>query len=101
MNSKKQNFNSTKSLSRRFIVSGKVQGVFFRASTRKQAEQNNLTGFAKNLQNGDVEVLLQGDDEAIALVAKWLQQGPSHASVCSVTEVDATNTPQLVDFKTI
>ena len=65
----------------RFIVSGKVQGVFFRASTRDQAQRLGLCGHARNLADGSVEVLAAGADEAIESLARWLQHGPPHARV--------------------
>ena len=73
----------------RFIVTGKVQGVWFRASTRDVAVRLGLTGHARNLANGDVEVLAMGDAEAIATLADWLQQGPPLARVDAVLRSDA------------
>lgn len=73
----------------RFIVHGKVQGVWFRASTRDVAVRLGLTGHARNLANGDVEVLAMGDAEAIATLADWLQQGPPLARVDAVVRSDA------------
>ena len=73
----------------RFIVHGKVQGVLFRASTRDVAVRLGLTGHARNLANGDVEVLAMGDAEAIATLADWLQQGPPLARVDAVLRSDA------------
>ena len=73
----------------RFIVHGKVQGVWFRASTRDVAVRLGLTGHARNLANGDVEVLAMGDAEAIATLADWLQQGPPLARVDAVLRSDA------------
>ena len=68
----------------RFIVSGKVQGVFFRASTREQAQRLGLRGYAKNLENGDVEVLAVGDHDAIDKIEAWLHHGPGAAHVAGV-----------------
>jgi len=65
----------------RFVVSGKVQGVFFRASTRDRAQALGLRGFAKNLPDGRVEVLVAGDDAAIDELAAWLREGPRMARV--------------------
>lgn len=88
-------------ISRRFIVSGKVQGVFFRASTRKKALDKGLSGYAKNLQSGQVEVLVQGDVNSVTQLALWLEEGPQYASVDSVVEVDAVTSEKLFDFKVI
>jgi acylphosphatase len=65
----------------RFIVSGRVQGVFFRASARDQALALGLRGFARNLPDGRVEVLAAGDDVALDRLAAWLRQGPEMARV--------------------
>ncbi|MBA2238212.1 MAG: acylphosphatase, partial [Lysobacter sp.] len=59
----------------RFIVSGKVQGVWFRASTRDRALALGLSGHAKNLPDGSVEVLASGDPAAVEALAEWLRQG--------------------------
>ncbi|MDQ3494713.1 MAG: acylphosphatase [Pseudomonadota bacterium] len=68
----------------RFLVSGRVQGVFFRASTREQAQRRSLRGHARNLPDGRVEVLAAGEDDAINALARWLQQGPPMAQVARV-----------------
>ena len=72
---------------RQFKVSGRVQGVFFRASTRKVATELHLTGHAINLPDGDVEVLACGADLAIDKLLAWLRQGPPMASVAGVEEI--------------
>lgn len=68
----------------RFLVSGRVQGVFFRASTRQQALALGLEGVARNLADGHVEVIVRGDDAAISALARWLQHGPPAARVDQV-----------------
>jgi len=68
----------------RFTVKGRVQGVFFRDSTRQKAESLGLTGHAINLSDGDVEVLACGDPDAIDTLAKWLHEGPRLACVTAV-----------------
>ena len=77
----------------RFIIRGRVQGVFFRASTREQAQRLGLRGHARNLPDGRVEVLAVGTDDAIQQLEQWLQHGPTSARVDHVerssTEVDA------------
>ena len=69
---------------RLFMISGRVQGVFFRASTRRAAEALGLSGYAINLDSGDVEVLACGDKVAIERLAEWLQSGPPGARVDGV-----------------
>lgn len=68
----------------RFIVSGRVQGVFFRGSTCEQAQRLDLRGYARNLDDGRVEVVACGPDAAVAQLADWLQRGPPAARVTSV-----------------
>jgi len=65
----------------RFIVRGKVQGVFFRASTREEAERLALTGHARNLLDGSVEVVAYGDPQALDQLEVWLHRGPERAAV--------------------
>ena len=68
----------------RFLVSGRVQGVFFRASTRAEAERLGLAGTASNLDDGRVEVVASGADTALDALEKWLRQGPPSARVDDV-----------------
>jgi acylphosphatase len=67
--------------SARFLVSGRVQGVFFRASTRDEALRLGLSGYARNLADGRVEVVASGRDEAVRELEQWLWQGPPAARV--------------------
>jgi acylphosphatase len=69
---------------RRCLVSGHVQGVFFRASTREQALSLGVTGYARNLRDGRVEVLACGSAEAVAALCGWLSEGPPGARVSNV-----------------
>lgn len=68
----------------RFLVSGKVQGVFFRASTRERALDLGLSRRATNLPDGRVEVVAAGDAAALDLLEAWLRLGPPAARVESV-----------------
>ena len=74
---------------RRFTIKGRVQGVFFRESTRRVAESLKITGHAINLRNGDVEVLACGASDAIDELAAWLKDGPRMASVTDVSSEKA------------
>ncbi|MGM0552847.1 MAG: acylphosphatase [Pseudomonadota bacterium] len=73
---------------RRWRVRGRVQGVFFRASTREQAEPLGLAGHARNLPDGSVEVLAVGAPEALDRLGEWLRQGPRMARVEAVEATD-------------
>jgi acylphosphatase len=78
---------------RRCIVSGRVQGVFFRASTQSAALARGIRGYARNLPDGRVEVLACGDADAVTALCDWLRTGPPQARVsgveCSDAGVDA------------
>lgn len=63
------------------IVSGRVQGVLFRAHTEKTAHSLNLTGWVRNLSDGRVEILCEGDDADIAAMLAWCRKGPPSANV--------------------
>lgn len=67
------------------FVSGKVQGVWFRQSTKEQALKQGVTGWAKNLADGRVETLLCGEEQAVEIVRAWLHEGPERARVDDVT----------------
>jgi acylphosphatase len=69
---------------KRAVISGNVQGVFFRATCRRVAEEHGVSGRADNLPNGTVEVVLEGAPEAVDAVLEWCHEGPPLASVSSV-----------------
>ena len=73
----------------RYYVSGKVQGVWFRASAREQALALGLRGYARNLADGRVEVLAAGEAAALARLESWVHRGPAHARVEAVAREDA------------
>jgi len=62
-------------------VKGKVQGVFFRQALKVMAKKHNLSGWVKNLQNGRVETLLEGEDMDVSTVVEWCHAGPANARV--------------------
>ena len=72
---------------RHFRITGRVQGVFFRDSTRQVAQSLKLTGYARNVADGSVEVLACGATEAVERLAEWLQSGPPNARVDRVEAV--------------
>jgi len=67
------------------LVAGRVQGVFYRASAQHQAAQLSLDGWARNLSDGRVEIVVTGAAEAVAEFCAWLWEGPPAARVESVT----------------
>ena len=78
-----------------------MQGVWFRDSTRREALKLGISGYAKNLANGDVEVLAAGDEEALTRLRRWLHKGPPLATVTSIEESagDADDLPSGSAFK--
>jgi acylphosphatase len=75
-------------------VTGLVQGVFFRASTRERAKELGLGGWVRNLSDGRVEVLAEGNQAEVEQLVQWLWEGPSGAEVENV-EVDSSRIPSV------
>jgi acylphosphatase len=65
-------------------VSGQVQGVFFRDSTRQKAKQLGLAGWVRNLPDGRVEALFEGPRDRVEEMVRWCEEGPPHATVENV-----------------
>ncbi|MBR9772678.1 YihY/virulence factor BrkB family protein [Halomonas litopenaei] len=82
------------------LVEGRVQGVSYRFATRQQAEAEGLAGYARNLPDGSVEVLLCGPRDAVERVADWLEYGPEQAEVTQVTTREVTLDKPPRDFTT-
>ena len=78
------------------IVHGRVQGVFFRASTQKMARRLRLTGWVRNCADGTVEVMASGDGAALQDLLAWLHQGPPMARVTRVVH-EVLPCPQRFD----
>lgn len=85
--------------SRKFRIEGKVQGVWFRESTRQQAVRLGLTGHARNCADGTVEVVAFGSAEALSALRDWLDHGPPMAEVSKVAELSYEG-PVAEDFLT-
>jgi len=81
-------------IARRCLVSGRVQGVFFRASTRARAHELGVTGHARNLPDGRVEVLACGPASVVETLCDWLWQGPPAADV-RVVEIEVLSPDAL------
>lgn len=75
------------------LISGRVQGVFFRDSTRTQASQLGITGHAINLADGRVEVIACGESSQLNLLIDWLNKGPVYADVSDVHITHLSITP--------
>lgn len=85
---------------RRWLVSGRVQGVFFRESTRRQAEPLDLSGRAVNLPDGRVEVVAAGSARALDELEAWLHDGPPAARVETVERASAPDQAPPPGFAT-
>jgi acylphosphatase len=66
------------------VVRGRVQGVFFRAASQREARRLGVTGWVKNRADGSVELLIEGDEDAVKELMGWAQHGPSAARVDQV-----------------
>ena len=73
---------------KQIFISGRVQGVFFRDSTRQKANELNLKGGVRNLRDGRVEVLATGEEAVIQSLIKWLEIGPKYAKVSTIEVID-------------
>ena len=80
------------------LVTGRVQGVGFRAFAERRASKLNVVGFVRNLPEGHVEVLAQGDAAAVDSFCNWLREGPSFARVEDLSVKDVPVDPKLRDF---
>ncbi|MGH2751874.1 MAG: acylphosphatase [Actinomycetota bacterium] len=84
---------------RRVVVRGRVQGVFFRDSCRRIAQEHGVAGAAANLPDGTVGIILEGEPEAVDAVIEWCRSGPSYADVDAV-EVSEEEPEGLEGFST-
>ena len=84
-------------MTRRFVISGEVQGVGFRMFTATAARRDELRGWVRNLPDGRVEVICEGDSESIDRFARLIRQGPPGARVDNVESDSTTFTAQEQD----
>lgn len=77
-------------------ISGRVQGVFFRDSTRHKANELDLNGWVKNMSDGRVEALFEGPSDAVQEMLDWCKEGPAQADV---EDVDAEHEEPMEDLK--
>lgn len=85
----------------KLLISGCVQGVFFRASTHKQALQLGVNGTVRNLGDGRVEVIAQGLDQPLDALIAWCHQGPAKARVDQVEILEMASDTPYSGFKVI
>lgn len=83
----------------RVHVGGRVQGVFFRASTQERATDLGLTGWVRNMIGGRVEVFVQGPADLVDVLVSWLHDGPTAAHVTDVHIVPAVPEARFTSFE--
>lgn len=77
-------------LCKRYLISGQVQGVFYRSSAQHQASLHGLRGWVRNLRDGRVELLACGDETDLSKMEKWLEIGPELAKVSNIESIKET-----------
>ena len=82
----------------RAIISGRVQGVFFRMETKRAADRIGVFGSVRNLKDGSVEAVFEGDQDRINEILDWCRQGPPHADVTDVTAIWSDFTGEFNGF---
>lgn len=81
------------------FVSGRVQGVFFRSETRREAKKHGVTGWVRNLPDGRVEAVFEGDEEAVKKLIEFCKHGPPYAKVTRVEVLWENYTSEFSDFE--
>jgi len=79
-------------------IQGKVQGVFYRASTKEAADRLGVTGWVKNMPNGDVQAVFEADPKTLERMIAWCWQGPEFSAVTQVTSREC-DPEQFTDFQ--
>lgn len=82
----------------RLFVKGRVQGVFFRQALRVIAKKNNVSGWVRNLKDGRVEMVLEGEDVDVSHIVEWCHAGPANASVEDVVIRNEKFTEEFAKF---
>ena len=81
------------------FITGRVQGVFFRQSTRVMAIKNNANGWVRNLDDGRVEIIAEGDESNIHALAEWCKTGPANSRVDKFELIDENSTGEFEIFE--
>ncbi|MBW1764426.1 MAG: acylphosphatase [Deltaproteobacteria bacterium] len=85
----------------KLVIHGRVQGVWFRESTRKQAVELGVSGWVKNRVDGSVEALIEGPKDSIKKLIDWCHKGPPYAKVDQVDEIWVDWKGELDSFKVV
>jgi acylphosphatase len=81
------------------VVRGRVQGVYYRATAEREARHHGLTGWVKNRKDGSVEMVIEGEEDAVKDFLAWAQVGPSTARVDKVETRWRSYTGEFTDFR--
>ncbi len=88
-----------KKVKARVVITGKVQGVFFRMETKQAADRYGVQGWARNKSDGSVEAVFEGDKEKVASIIEWCRQGPPFAKVNNLDVYWQEYKGEFKDFK--
>ncbi len=83
----------------KLIIQGTVQGIFYRQFTKEHADKLKLSGFVRNLENGDVEVVVEGEGDNIDRLEGLLKQGPEHSQIRNILREEKKWSGDLKGFK--
>ncbi len=81
------------------LISGRVQGVFFRSETRREAKKHSVKGWVRNLPDGRVEAVFEGDEEAVKKLIEFCKHGPPYAKVTNVEVIWENYAGEFSDFE--
>ncbi|MDO9529203.1 MAG: acylphosphatase [Syntrophales bacterium] len=81
------------------FVTGRVQGVFFRAETKSKADSLNLTGWVRNVPDGRVDTVFEGEKGNVDTMIEWCRKGPPFATVTDIEIIEEIYTEEFEDFR--
>ncbi len=85
----------------KFVVRGTVQGIFFRQFVKEHADDLKLRGFVRNLEKGEIEIVVEGESESIKRLSDFLSSGPAHAQIRDVRSEERKWSGDFSEFKII
>ncbi len=88
-------------ITKHLVVSGKVQGVFFRKNAKQRANELNIYGWVKNTNDDKVEILAQGNEQNLKKFIDWCKQGPPKATVENIEVKESVLTQVLKEFSIV
>jgi len=85
----------------KIVVKGTVQGIFFRQFVKGHADKLRLTGFVRNLESGDVEIIAEGDGDQIERLVRFVEKGPEHSQIRHVGVEERKWSGEFKEFKVL